>query len=217
MVRLHGFDLYEELYDGYIPFRYNMLKKTDLILLISEFGKKYLSKRYPAFLDHMFVNRLGVKYKSKVANSDDQTFKILTCATLVPLKRMDLLAEAINDLKFPVKWLHLGDGDERQKIETIMNEAPDNVSYEISGWLPANKILDRIIDFSPDLFVNVSTTEGVPVSIMEAYSCGVPALATDVGGSHEIVNHQNGKLIPANITSQQLTEELNFILPIAGI
>ena len=47
-----------------------------------------------------------------------------------------------------------------------------------------------------DLFVNLSTIEGVPVSIMEAQSSGIPVLATDVGSSKEIVDDDNGFLIP---------------------
>ncbi len=207
-VRLHGFDLYEEREHGYIPFRDNMLKMCDLILLISEFGKKYLSEKYPFALPKMMVNRLGVKFKSKRTSNDDGVFKVLSCATLIPLKRMDLLAEAICKMDIKIKWKHLGDGEERQKIESILKKAPENVEYEISGWLPAKQILDEIIGYSPDIFVNVSTTEGLPVSIMEAYSCGVPAYATHVGGTHEIVNESNGKLLDPTIDAEQLASEL---------
>ena len=47
-----------------------------------------------------------------------------------------------------------------------------------------------------DLFINVSESEGIPVSIMEAMSFGIPVIATDVGGTSEIVeNCYNGVLI----------------------
>jgi glycosyltransferase involved in cell wall biosynthesis len=38
------------------------------------------------------------------------------------------------------------------------------------------------------LFVNLSDSEGLPVAIMEAMSAGVPVVATDVGGTAEIVS-----------------------------
>jgi glycosyltransferase involved in cell wall biosynthesis len=50
-------------------------------------------------------------------------------------------------------------------------------------------------DFPVDVFVNVSSTEGVPVSIQEAISCGIPVIATAVGGNPEIVSEQNGILL----------------------
>jgi len=46
------------------------------------------------------------------------------------------------------------------------------------------------------LFINVSETEGIPVSIMEAQSAGIPVLATNVGGTSEIVDQENGFLVP---------------------
>jgi glycosyltransferase involved in cell wall biosynthesis len=47
-----------------------------------------------------------------------------------------------------------------------------------------------------NLFVSVSETEGLPVSMMEALSFGIPILSTDVGGCKEIVNEKTGVLIP---------------------
>ncbi|NCO54621.1 MAG: glycosyltransferase, partial [Bacteroidetes bacterium] len=46
-----------------------------------------------------------------------------------------------------------------------------------------------------DLFINVSESEGIPVSIMEALSAGIPVIATNVGGTNEIVNNDVGFLI----------------------
>ena len=68
-----------------------------------------------------------------------------------------------------------------------------------------------------DLFVQVSSSEGVPVSIMEALSFGIPVLATNVGGVGEIVYNRDsdpfGKLVNADITATNLATEIeNFIL-----
>lgn len=50
-----------------------------------------------------------------------------------------------------------------------------------------------------DVFVNVSPSEGLPLSIMEACGCGIPVIATDVGGTHEIVSDGvNGFLLPSD-------------------
>ena len=47
-----------------------------------------------------------------------------------------------------------------------------------------------------NLFINLSDSEGIPVSIMEAMSFGIPCIATNVGGTSEIVvNGINGYLI----------------------
>jgi glycosyltransferase involved in cell wall biosynthesis len=59
-----------------------------------------------------------------------------------------------------------------------------------------------------DVFVNASTTEGVPVSIMEAMSFGVPVVATDVGGTGELVNSRNGALLVPNPTPAEIADAI---------
>ena len=58
-------------------------------------------------------------------------------------------------------------------------------------------------------FVNVSESEGIPVSIMEAASFGIPIIATDVGGTSEIVDNSNGFLIENN---KLIFEDVAFYL-----
>ena len=57
-----------------------------------------------------------------------------------------------------------------------------------------------------DLFINVSEYEGIPVSIMEAISAGIPVIATDVGGTSEIIDEKFGKLIPKDFKVEYLAE-----------
>ena len=57
---------------------------------------------------------------------------------------------------------------------------------------------------SVDVFVNVSSSEGLPVSIMEAFSFGVPVVATKVGGIPEIVDEKCGILIPKEFEPKEL-------------
>lgn len=45
--------------------------------------------------------------------------------------------------------------------------------------------------------MNLSTSEGVPVSIMEVQSYGIPVIATNVGGTGEIIDKDNGILLPS--------------------
>lgn len=60
--------------------------------------------------------------------------------------------------------------------------------------------------------VNVSETEGIPVSIMEAGSYGIPAIATDVGGTHEIVHDGlNGLLLKKDFSDEELLNAINIV------
>ena len=71
-----------------------------------------------------------------------------------------------------------------------------NVTIELRGWSDNQKILDFYKNNLVNVFINLSSSEGVPVSIMEAMSFGIPILATDVGGTSEVVeNNKNGFLL----------------------
>ncbi|MCB0101170.1 MAG: glycosyltransferase, partial [Anaerolineales bacterium] len=63
-----------------------------------------------------------------------------------------------------------------------------------------------------DVFVNVSSTEGTPVSIMEAISCGIPVTATAVGGNVEIVQERNGFLLAENPTPDEIADALLSVM-----
>jgi glycosyltransferase involved in cell wall biosynthesis len=60
-----------------------------------------------------------------------------------------------------------------------------------------------------DLFINVSESEGIPVSIMEAISFGIPVIATNVGGTSEIVTDKFGILLPKNISASELSKTID--------
>ena len=60
-----------------------------------------------------------------------------------------------------------------------------------------------------DIFINLSASEGIPVSIMEANSFGIPCIATNVGGTGEIVyNNINGFLLDAEF---RINDVVNII------
>ena len=57
-----------------------------------------------------------------------------------------------------------------------------------------------------DLFLNTSKYEGIPISIMEAIAYQIPCIATHVGGVPEIINNDNGYLLPINFKPIFLTK-----------
>ncbi len=59
-----------------------------------------------------------------------------------------------------------------------------------------------------DAFLNVSSTEGTSVAMMEAVSCGIPVIATAVGGNVEVVREKNGFLLGENPTPDEIADAL---------
>jgi glycosyltransferase involved in cell wall biosynthesis len=71
----------------------------------------------------------------------------------------------------------------------------DNVSFEFKGFMTNDLVLKYYQNNYLDCFISTSEYEGLPVSMMEAISFGIPVIAPDVGGVSEIVNEKTGILI----------------------
>jgi glycosyltransferase involved in cell wall biosynthesis len=83
----------------------------------------------------------------------------------------------------------------------------NNIDYSFMGQVSNKEVVSYYKNNHVDLFINVSESEGIPVSIMEVISFGIPVVATDVGGTSEIVEDgYNGLLITKDFSEEELTE-----------
>lgn len=110
---------------------------------------------------------------------------------LVPEKHVDTLLKAWEQVrvKFPAaELLILGEGEERPRLEAM----------QVQGVQFTGRVEDAVPYLqSADLFVLPSSTEGLSNSMLEAMSCGLPVLATKVGGAPDVIKHgESGWLIP---------------------
>lgn len=214
--RAHGFDFYENYHShSYIPFRSQAVNVVDLVLPDSEAGTKYLLKRYSILTGRCETGRMGVRDPGFVtATSEDGISRIVSCSYINSRKRVDLLLRGIECAArarpgHRFEWHHFGTGDLRDPlVEEAERRLPTNVTWTIPGYSSSEDLMQFYRENPVDLFVNVSRSEGTPVSIMEAISCGIPVMATAVGGNVEIVSEKNGWLLSANPTEQEIANAL---------
>jgi colanic acid/amylovoran biosynthesis glycosyltransferase len=203
ITRAHGYDLYAEDYEPYyIPWRGQCLESLDAVHLISQNGLHYLAERYPDQQDKLKVSYLGVKDPGFLNKPTGlQELSIVSCSQLVPLKRVDKIIEAIEHFSIThptlkIRWNHLGGGDLQEKLQQLaLSKLEGRVEWKIHGHLKNEKIMEFYRDNPIDVFISASTTEGIPVSMMEALACGIPVIAPNVGGVSEIVEDSNGILL----------------------
>lgn len=214
--RCHGFDLYEyRNQNNYIPLRTYILRNLDTIFSISDDGKKYLEDKYKNLEKNIMVSRLGtIGQGIRGVNLNRKPLKIVSCSWLLPIKRVDKIINSLSKIKnIEIEWTHLGGGilfDEvKEKSEKNLT---DNISFNILGALTNQEIQDFYKKNDYHVFLNVSETEGVPVSIMEAISYGMPVIATNVGGVKEIVKDGfNGFLLDKNFKDEGLIKNIRNI------
>jgi glycosyltransferase involved in cell wall biosynthesis len=210
--RAHGGDLYAYRHKTpYMPAQKETIKRLDKVFVISQDGCNYLSDLYPDYRSKFAVSRLGTKKaEGKSLPSNDGVLRIVSCSNMLPVKRLDLLIDTLKRCKQNIYWAHIGDGPLREQLEKKVNvELPSNVNCEFLGRKQNAEVLQYYQTHPVDLFLNVSSSEGIPVSIMEAYSFGIPSFATDVGGTKELVDSTNGKLIEKDFDVSELAEAID--------
>lgn len=213
--RAHGWDLYfERGKDNYLPFRKYIGERLDRLFPISDLGKNYIERRWKIRNQAIEVQRLGTneQYNYQFPQLDKE-FRIVSCSSLIPLKRVELIAEAIATITdIPLTWTHIGSGPELDKIKLKLKSAANYHSLHLAGELTNEEVIAYYRNTKPHLFINLSTTEGIPVSIMEAMSLGIPAMATNVGGTSELVSNKNGILLPSNPTAIEVATEIRKLI-----
>lgn len=209
--RCHGFDVYaDRTHINYLPFQKYLIKNFDKIYPCSKSGEEYLKNCYPSQKDKIIAKYLGVEDNFNfVFPKREEIFNIVSCSNIIPVKRVHLIAEALSKITDKkILWTHFGDGEEFENLKQLSAKIlPKNIKTEFKGRIPNSQIYDYYNNNNVNLFINVSSSEGLPVSIMEATSFGIPVIATDVGGTSEIVfDGNNGFLLKSNFKPQELTD-----------
>lgn len=207
--RIHGMDVYEDQHADkgfFFPFRYFQAKQIKKVIAISENGRDHLLKVSPQFNHKVEVNRLGVLHHGINPNNSEGEFVLVSCSSFQSYKRVHLILEILKKIYFPIRWIHFGDSEERKLVEKTFNDIPSNVTIDLMGYVSNTSLMEFYRKNHVDLFINVSETEGIPVSIMEAMSFGIPCIATNVGGVNEIVNNTNGFLVKKYFNNDQVAE-----------
>ena len=209
--RAHMGDVYDEIKPT--KFLKLKLKNLDRVLTISDHARDYILKQFPNYSNKVFTSRLGVKDVGlNPSNLENNSFTIVSCSSVSRRKRILTIAEIIGMLNLDIKWIHFGDGEQMKELKKMIKKFPNNINVDLMGWVDNKSVLEYYKNHSVDLFINFSFQEGIPVSIMEALSFGIPVLAYDIYALHEIINSYNGVLLNQNADKESIAKELKKAL-----
>jgi len=142
---------------------------------------------------------------------------ILSVRRLVYKNGLDTLIESVPLLTRDhpnILFVVAGKGPSRKLIEDRIKELGIDSNIKLTGFVP-DRLLPVYYD-AADYFVLPSASgEGLPLVLLEGMACGLPVIATTVGGTPEIIKHmKNGVLVPprnpeamAEAMSKLLSEE----------
>lgn len=135
----------------------------------------------------------GVRLRGQLLAGSENTL-VLTLARLDEQKGLPTLVHAASGVP-GARFVIAGEGPQRAQLEELIRSL---------GLQHRVILLGHRTDISEllaacDLFVLPSRFEGLPVSLLEAMAVGKAVVATDVGGTNEIVKHEhNGLLVPVD-------------------
>ncbi|WP_198266331.1 glycosyltransferase [sulfur-oxidizing endosymbiont of Gigantopelta aegis] len=220
--RIHGIDLYKERRSlGYMPLKKQFNKNIDALYVVTRKAIEYLIDNYNVDKSIIKCGYLGVNdFHIKTLPTDSSKFHMVTCSALKEVKRIDkiidvlyILSKKFKNIKFI--WTHIGEGELYDNLKIKARKKlgeKQNVDFDFLGGLDNVKVYDFYKKNKIDVFVNVSESEGVPVSIMEAMSCSIPIVAPNVGGiSDMIVNNESGFLLSNVCTIDEVCNSLENI------
>lgn len=181
---------------------------VSLIITVSDLMNKklvkYGNKNVLTFPHPINYDRFNIKKDKSILKSlgIPDNFIIGFVGRVSPEKNIPLILNIAKNIK-EASFVIVGDGPQ---LEILKNIAPNNV-YFIGR---KNNVEDFYASF--DMLLITSTTEGLPLVILEAMACGIPTISSDVGAINEIIiNNFNGNLIKCNNINEYITKIKNLI------
>ena len=189
--RANGADLYRERMTALQrKFQAVSLELATRVFPVSEHGSEHLKSHYPRYSWKIETAYHGGT-PLNLFYSPGKEKRWLTVSTLQPVKRLERILELLSKVEEPTVWTHIGgEGQALAELKKRCKALPPHVTVDFRGRMRQREILDVLQNEHFDLFLNVSDSEGLPLSAVEAAQAGIPLLLSDVGGSKEIPNAQ---------------------------
>lgn len=205
--RSHRFDVWaSENRGGYLPFRSVIAKHAHRLLPSSQEAAEHLREVLDVEPDRVVVAPLGVDPPfGPDPWREREEVLVVSCSTSATVKRLPLVAASVTraaagDPDRRWKWIHLGTGEDQ--VRPVLEGGPSNLDFEPTGWMSRESIYAFHRDRQPNCLINLSSSEGVPLSIMEALSMRIPVVATAAGGTAEMVDDSVGALLPVEVDAE---------------
>jgi glycosyltransferase involved in cell wall biosynthesis len=189
-----------------------VLKEADKIIVVSNATRNYVlslgadPEKTVVLHNGVDLNRFKPlpevkgEMRKKLGISED-TCVVLTVRRLVYKNGIDTLLESaeIAVKKNPkLAFVVVGKGPDFEEVKERIVQLGMQRNFRLTGF-----VSDEDLPFYynvADLFALPSKSgEGLPLVVLEAMACGLPVIATDVGGTSEVMSEDYRKLVPPNV------------------
>ena len=187
------------------------IKKSDIVVTPSKHLKNFILNL--GFKNKIEIINNGVFIPEENTNifTNDQ-INITIVSRLVSHKNIKKIIRAISDLNDPLIYLNIiGDGPELNKLQKISLESNNKDNIIFHGKLNRDDI--NHIFLKSDIYIQASNYEGLPHSLLEAMSYGIPVLCTPVGECKEILgNEDRGYILDLPVSKNNIKSKIIEII-----
>ena len=187
------------------------IKKSDIVVTPSKHLKNFILNL--GFKNKIEIINNGVFIPEENTNifTNDQ-INITIVSRLVSHKNIKKIIRAISDLNDPLIYLNIiGDGPELNQLQKISLESNNKDNIIFHGKLNRDDI--NHIFLKSDIYIQASNYEGLPHSLLEAMSYGIPVLCTPVGECKEILgNEDRGYILDLPVSKNNITSKISEII-----
>ncbi len=207
----HGFHFYKGAplinWLLYYPTEKFLARKTDVLITINKEDYKRARKFRAGRV--VYVPGVGIdinKFSKRIDNRDEKRselgfkpadFVLLSVGELIARKNHAVVLEGLAELKKAgkldnIQYVICGRGvlDTKLKEKAVILGILDHVHF-LGYRNDVNEICN-----AADLFVFMSLQEGLPVALMEAMACGLPAICSDIRGNTDLIESgKNGEIV----------------------
>lgn len=216
---LHGTDITlvgkDASYEPVVTFSINA---SDEVTAVSEDLKKDTYQHFdiskdikviPNFIDLERFKKQKKEHFKKAICPDDEKLLVHT-SNFRKVKRVDDVVKVFHNVrkKMPAKLLLVGDGPERNAIESLCRELGDCADIRFLGKLEA---VEEVLSVA-DLFLMPSEKESFGLAALEAMACQVPVISTNAGGIPELNIHGYSGLLSDVGDVEDMTKNALHIL-----
>ncbi|MFH1045791.1 MAG: glycosyltransferase family 4 protein [Candidatus Omnitrophota bacterium] len=194
---------------------------TPVIIAVSASVKKDLLTLRIGTAQKIAVIALGLELERYLAIDKNTklkrpggAFTIGIVGRLVPIKNHQLFLDVAKKLKDTVEpgkklqFLVVGDGHLRAELTSYAKKLGIEKEVTFTGWVQDLSSIYRDLDIA----TLTSLNEGTPVALIEAQAAACPCVATNVGGTAEVVENQKSGFLVASQDREGFTQSLQFLL-----
>jgi glycosyltransferase involved in cell wall biosynthesis len=189
-----------------------ILKNSDAVTTVSEILSKRIIRDYRIGEKTFFIsNGVDIINTTLPEISESGRFKVLFVGNLTKAKGIYDLLESLTKFKGEKNFFVdiIGDGPEKKNLLRTINNNNLYKYVSFSGRLSPQKVQKRML--STHCFVLPSHSEGSPNVVKEAMACARPVIATNVGGTPELIEHGVNGLLFEPGDNQTLREHITYL------